>query len=109
MIEISDAAAVSLELSAVAAEQVVSGLPMTGFAPLGEFAGQEYGVWEMTPGSMRDVEADELFVVLSGAGTVALDGVVTVLTPGVVVRLAAGMETVWVVTETLRKVYVSGV
>jgi hypothetical protein len=28
--------------------------------------------------------------------------------PGDVVRLAAGAETVWTVTETLRKVYLTG-
>ncbi len=49
-----------------------------------------------------------LFVVLAGAGTVAFeDGSVLTLAPGVVVRLHAGDRTVWTVTETLRKLYVT--
>ena len=87
--------------------QVVDGRPQTGVGSLGNFAGLEVGVWEMTPGVMRDVEADEVFVVLSGAATVEFaDGTAPLtLEPGDVVRLAAGAETVWTVTETLRKVY----
>ena len=67
------------------------------------------GVWEMTPGVMRDVEADEVFVVLSGAATVQFaDGTAPLtLKPGDVVRLAEGTETVWTVTERLRKVYLT--
>ena len=76
---------------------------------LGRFGGLEVGVWEMTPGVMRDEEADEVFVVLSGAATVEFeDGTATLaLKPGDVVRLAEGAKTVWTVTETLRKVYLS--
>ena len=64
----------------------------------------------MTPGVMNDVEADEVFVVLSGAATVEFAGGSDTLElgPGDVVRLAAGAETVWTVTETLRKVYLAG-
>ena len=98
-----------IELAPVASDQVVSGSPRTGFAELGEFNGQEYGVWEMTPGAMTDVEADELFIVLSGAATVEFidDQSVVAIAAGSVGRLAAGMRTVWTVTETLRKVYVT--
>ena len=67
-------------------------------------------MWEMTPGAMRDVEVDEVFVVLAGDATVefvdpALPSIE--LRPGSVVRLEAGMRTVWTVRETLRKVYVA--
>jgi hypothetical protein len=67
----------------------------------------EVGVWEMTRGVMRDVEADELFLVISGAAVVEFtDGTAPLrLKPGDVVRLAEGTETVWTVTETLRKIY----
>ena len=46
----------------------------------------------MTPGVMRDVEAEELFVVLSGAATVEFDDDSPALTLGAgdVVRLAKG-------------------
>ena len=106
---IDSAAQAPLDMSPVAAAQVVAGSPSTGFAELGNFNGQEYGVWEMTPGSMTDVEADELFVVLSGAATVEFvdAGSVVSLAAGSVGRLTAGMRTVWTVTETLRKVYVT--
>jgi len=96
-----------IEHEAVASDQVVKGDPHTGLATLGRFGGLEVGVWEMTPGVMRDVEADEVFVVISGAARVEFaDGTPTLtLKPGDVVRLAEGAETVWTVTETLRKVY----
>ena len=103
------AAAHFLEHDAVAPDQVVDGEPRTGAATLGRFGGLEVGVWEMTPGVMSDVEADEVFVVLSGAATVEFDDGTTPLqlSPGDVVRLAEGARTVWTVTETLRKIYLT--
>lgn len=96
-----------IEHETVPPDQTVDGHPHTGVATLGSFGGREVGVWEMTPGVMRDVEADEVFVVLSGAATVEFDDGTTPLTlaAGDVVRLAEGARTVWTVTETLRKVY----
>lgn len=78
-------------------------------AGLGRFGGLEVGVWEMAPGTERDVEADELFVVVAGRGSIDFPatGRRMELAPGDVVRLSAGDETVWTVTETLRKVYVT--
>jgi hypothetical protein len=103
------ALAVDIPLVPVPAAQLVVGSPSTGSVDLGEFGGQEYGIWEMTPGAMTDVEADELFIVLFGAATVDLvdDGTTITLSPGSVVRLTAGMKTIWTVTESLRKVYVT--
>jgi uncharacterized protein len=103
------AAALELSHEPVPADQSISGEPRTGVSTLGEFGGLEVGVWEMTPGVMRDVEADEVFVVLSGSATVEFaDGTSSLhLGPGDVVRLAQGTETVWTVTETLRKVYLT--
>ena len=103
------AASLDIEHEPVAPDQVIDGQPGTGIAALGRFGGLEIGVWEMTPGVMRDDEADEVFVVLSGAATVEFDdGTATLgLKPGDVVRLAGGAKTVWTVTETLRKVYLS--
>lgn len=98
-----------LEHQAVAADQTVNGAPYTAVAKLGEFGGLEVGIWEMTPGVMRDVESEEVFVVLAGSATVEFDDGTTALSlhPGDVVRLAAGAKTVWTVTETLRKVYLA--
>ena len=107
---VADAAGAVLSHKPVASDQVVAGAPTTGWAELGSTAdGAEVGVWEMKPGAMSDVEADEVFVVISGRATVAFaDGRPTIsLEPGSVVRLDAGAETVWTVTETLRKVYVT--
>lgn len=103
----TDAASLSLPLEPVAAGQVVTGAPSTGYVELTE----AIGVWEHTPGTSTDVEADEVFVVLTGAATLSFDDPALPdidLRPGSVVRLAAGMRTVWTVHETLRKVYLAG-
>lgn len=88
-------------------ELAIEGTPGTATVELGAFGGLEAGIWEMTPGVMRDVENEELFVVLSGSATVEFtDGTAPLIVgSGDVVRFAAGTETVWTVTETLRKVY----
>lgn len=103
------AAALDLDTQPVPADQTVSGRPRTAARTLTEFGGLEVGVWEMTPGVMTDVEADEVFVVLSGSATVEFgDGSPTInIGAGDVVRLAEGTETVWSVTETIRKVYLA--
>jgi len=80
---------------------------------LGEVFGLEYGLWEMAGGSMSDVEAEELFVEISGSATVTIhaangfDGAVLELVPGSVCQLREGMHTSWVVHERLRKVYLA--
>jgi uncharacterized protein len=104
------AAVIELDHEPVPADQSVRGEPTTASTTFDEFGGLEVGVWEMTPGVMTDVEADEVFVVLSGSATVEFgDGTATLnIGPGDVVRLAAGVETVWTVAETLRKVYLTG-
>lgn len=109
---VTDAAAALLPHEPVSADQLVAGSPATGHLVLDRTAdgARTVGVWEMTPGTMRDVEADEVFVVLSGDATVAFErpeAPSIELGPGSVVRLEAGMRTVWTVRETLRKVYVA--
>lgn len=107
------AATLELDHEPVPAGQRVLGAPTTATAALGEHNGLELGVWEMTAGAMSDVEADEVFIVLSGAATVeieAFDGQpARTLTPGAgdIVQLRDGMRTVWTVTETFRKVYLA--
>jgi uncharacterized cupin superfamily protein len=67
---------------------------------------QSRGIWEITPGTVTDLERDEMFVVLSGRATVEVEGGATVeLVPGSVCLLADGAKTVWIIHETLRKVY----
>ena len=95
--------------------RVLDGEPTAAVTTLGEVGaesgaetGAEVGLWEMAPGTDHDTEVDEVFVVLAGQGTVTFeDGEAIDLAPGVAVRLRAGERTTWVVTETLRKVYVA--
>lgn len=103
------AGSLPLEHEAVTPDQRIDGRPRTGVADLGRFGGLEVGVWEMTPGVMRDEESAEVFVVLSGSATVEFDDGTAALSlqPGDVVHLAEGAKTVWTVTETLRKVYLT--
>jgi uncharacterized cupin superfamily protein len=109
---VTDGAALPLAHEPVPDDQVVAGAPTTGYAALDVSADgtRELGVWEMTPGAMRDVEADEVFLVIAGRATVefadpALPPIE--LRPGSIARLDAGMRTVWTVHETLRKLYVA--
>src|SRR5690242_2599238 len=104
-----DAAALTLDHTPLSDELVVNGAPTTGHRDLTSLSDVSIGVWEHTPGVSRDVEADEVFVVLSGEGSVAFDdGSPTIdLRPGSVVRLYAGQQTTWTIRETLRKVYIA--
>ncbi|MFC7588922.1 cupin domain-containing protein [Nonomuraea antimicrobica] len=93
---------VRLTPDALAPEQIVAGDPATSSLELG--GGR--GIWEITPGVVTDVESDEIFVVLSGRATIAVDGGTTIeVGPGDVCLLAEGARTTWIVHETLRKVY----
>lgn len=89
---------------------VRSGSPGTGIRELGAFRGLDMGIWEMTEGAAVDTEADEVFIVLAGSARVdfiepALPSIE--VRAGSVVRLAEGMQTLWTVHETLRKVYIA--
>jgi uncharacterized cupin superfamily protein len=104
-----DTHTVPLEPAPLDPADVVAGEPQTGAAAFATIASSEVGVWEHTAGTSRDVEVDEIFLVLSGSGTVSFGGGETVdLVPGRLVRLHAGELTTWTVTDTLRKVYVTG-
>jgi hypothetical protein len=99
---------VELQDDELPAEQVLEGDPRVRSRMLLTSAdgAVETGVWEITPGVCSDVEADETFVVLTGAATVEIeDGPTLKLAPGVVGGFQAGARTVWRVSETLRKVY----
>lgn len=92
-------------------DQVTQGSPRVGTRALAELSGTEIGIWEMTEGGMRDVEIDEVLVVLDGEATVTLlvegeDAGRIELRAGSLCRLDAGSTTRWDVSRTLRKVYV---
>ena len=86
---------------------VVEGSPTTRWVELwSTHAGSSRGIWEITPGVVTDVEADEMFVVLSGRATIEIVGGATLdVGPGDVVLLDEGARTTWTVHETLRKVF----
>ena len=68
----------------------------------------EVGLWEAGPGADADIEGDEVFLVLAGAGSVTFeDGSVVGLRPGVLVRLHEGDRTTWTITERVRKLYLA--
>jgi uncharacterized cupin superfamily protein len=105
-----DAHALDLPHEALPAATILSGSPTAALLPLAAVGDAEIGIWEMTPGTASDTEADEVFVVLSGHAVIEFVSPSLPpleVGPGSLVRLAEGMQTVWTVTETLRKVYVA--
>lgn len=86
---------------------VLDGEPRTAEIGVTSVGAVEVGIWEISAGSVKDIEKDEAFVVLAGQGSITFaDGEVVELGPGSLVRLYAGESTVWDIRSTLRKVYV---
>ncbi len=103
-----DVTRLPLDHEPLPAEEVVDGDPTAAVQALGTVGGVEVGVWEMSAGTARDTEVDEVFVVVSGSGTVEFeDGERIRLTTGTAVRLRAGERTVWSIEEPLRKVWIA--
>lgn len=105
-----DTARLPVVLEAVDDDLLIEGVPTVGTVALGRLGSAEFGVWEMTTGAMRDIEVDEVFLVIDGAASLELrtNGHATAqleLRPGMLVRLDAGMTTVWSVPVRLRKLY----
>jgi uncharacterized cupin superfamily protein len=103
-----DVTTASLAHEPLPGEEVVDGSPTAAVLTLDTVGGAEVGLWEMSAGTARDTEVDEVFVVVSGAGHVTFeDGERIDLAPGVAVRLTAGERTVWTVIERVRKIWVA--
>lgn len=88
--------------------QILSGTPeVTGKVLWESPDGRQIrGIWQITPGVVTDTEANELFVVVSGRASVAVEGGATLeLGPGDAAVLREGDRTTWTVRETLRKAY----
>jgi uncharacterized cupin superfamily protein len=101
------AATAVLTPSPLADDQVLQGNPQVSALEIGHAPGLEVGIWQHTAGVSRDVEVDEVFVVLSGRATIEVAGGPTLqVGPGDVGVLQAGDQTRWTVHEDLRKVYV---
>ena len=108
-VEVFRLADIAVKHIAADAGDVVSGAPTLGttaITTLGD-SGVEVGVWEMSVGAVRDVEADEVFLVLTGSATITTAGSSVVVEAGDLVRLTAGTETTWEVTAPLRKLYLA--
>ncbi|QJU56341.1 cupin domain-containing protein (plasmid) [Herbiconiux sp. KACC 21604] len=68
----------------------------------------EVGIWQLQGGACRDIEVEELFVVLSGRALLTVNGrPPREVAPGDLVKLEAGDVTTWVVQTTLRKLYLT--
>ena len=88
-------------------DQVVSGNPQVSAYELLDTEHLAVGIWEHTAGVSRDVEVDEIFVVLRGRATIEVaDGTILEVGPGDVGVLEAGAQTTWTVHEDLRKIYI---
>lgn len=85
-----------------APEATTATVPLVAPEAFGEVS---IGVWEMSAGSMRDEEAEEVFIVLTGSARIEGEGWSLDVTAGDVVHLEAGAQTVWTVHSPLRKVY----
>jgi uncharacterized protein len=101
------AADLALGWTPVDPAQVVSGDPRIGSAEVAIVPGIEVGLWSHTPGVSTDMEADEVFVVLTGRASIEFaDGTVLEVGPGDIGILPPGAQTTWTIHEELRKVYV---
>ncbi len=110
-IVVSSPLAVELAEEALDPADVLGGDPVTAAAelaaaPLPGGGTLSTGVWRCTRGRVRDVEADETFVVLSGRATILHDGTSHEVGPGDVCVLPAGAATEWTIHEDLTKVFV---
>lgn len=106
--------ATTLSLTRTEVTGIRAGSPRIAQADTGLWKDIATGVWEITPGVVSDVELDEVFVVLTGRASIAVEATADheattfTISSGDVVRLYAGMRTIWTVEETLRKVYFIG-
>ncbi|MEV7176732.1 cupin domain-containing protein [Kitasatospora sp. NPDC093679] len=97
-----------LEPEPLEPDRIVAGTPeVTGKVLWSSPDGRQLrGLWQITPGTVTDTEADELFVVVSGRATIEVEGgPVLEVGPGDAAVLRAGDRTTWTVHETLRKAY----
>ncbi|MFD3543593.1 cupin domain-containing protein [Streptomyces sp. NPDC058662] len=107
-VSVSEVPDAELEADELDPEQIVSGDPVVTGRVLWESADgrQVRGIWQITPGVVTDIEADELFVVVSGRATIEVEGGATLeVGPGSACVLREGDRTTWTVHETLRKAY----
>ncbi len=92
-------------------DSVQAGTPHTSDTALVRLGATCVGLWQITEGTVVDVEVDEVFVVVCGDATLTFhtEGGRSCLelAPGVVVLLKAGDRTMWEIRTTLRKIYIA--
>jgi uncharacterized cupin superfamily protein len=104
----ADTATAALDQPAPAGTQVLAGSPQCRTRTLHQHGDIEVGLWQMTEGTVVDVEVDEVFAVLEGRGAITFsDGERVALRPGIVVRLYGGERVAWRVERSLRKLYLA--
>ena len=89
-------------------ESIVDGSPQTWNRVVWESEDGRVirGVWQISPGVVVDTEAHEVFVVISGRATIAIDGGESFdVGPGDMGVLEEGARSTWTVHETVRKAY----
>ena len=107
MIQGFDASSAPVVHDELDAESARSEGVSTGLTALASAVGLEAGVWEHSVGSSTDSFGGEMFVVLSGRGTVTCQhGGHIDLAPGVLGVLHDDDVTSWEITEPLRKVWI---
>jgi len=108
----ADALSLVLERVLVDPPQVIQGQPSTGEMSWSGSGGSSWGVWEMTPGIMSDVEYNETCIIIQGHGFVtrmlAGELVTQELQPGVVLTLRRRRNTVGGHDHTAQGVSLSG-
>lgn len=97
-----DAGALALDHEPLPAEEVLAGSPTTAVHELATLGGIEVGIWEMTPGTATDTEADEVFVVLSGRATIAFaSSGLSAWVVRTLHALADGLQAAWMLDPSL--------
>lgn len=98
---------VDLPLTPLDPDQVVAGQPQVRTLPIHQSPQVSIGIWQHGIGVSRDIEADEVFIVLDGRATIEVeDGPTLHIGPGDIGLLPAGARTTWTIHQPLRKAYV---
>jgi uncharacterized cupin superfamily protein len=97
-----------LEREELDPSQIVSGNPEVSCLVLSSSLDGRIvrGIWKCTRGIVTDVEQDEMFTVIEGRATVAIEGgVILEISPGYVGMFRQGARTTWTIHEDVLKTF----